>query len=282
MKLAICIPTGGAPKWQTKRDLLRHAIPCVEKFGHDNVNVFDWCGLLPLSREIVTLQAMQWGADFILFLDDDQTTEANPKMGNVAPVAGLLEVMEAQPRCGFVGAVYLKQTPLVPTVCTWHPSKMSSNGRATAVIVQGIPAKPFQVATVGAGFSLLRVAAAVELLEREKIPLWRTPLVATEGAGQWQLNEDVDLCMRLQPSWEVWADPRPITTHWKDSGPLVYQHDAWETAPKDFRPLSQKTCAMFKDEWTGCIALDVYTVEQTRAREDYAKDFPIEMPMART
>mgnify|MGYP001603764790 CR=1 FL=1 len=52
-------------------------------------------GLLPMTREVCLVDAIRWGADRILWLDDDMTTEPNPQFGNLAPLAGLMEVMDA-------------------------------------------------------------------------------------------------------------------------------------------------------------------------------------------
>ena len=280
MKLAICVPTAGAPKWQFAPNLVQHACAAARKLGWDDIQLFMRPGLLPMTREICLIDAIQWGADRILWVDDDMTIEPNPQFGNLAPLACLMDVMDEHEECAIVGAIYIKQTPRIPTVTTWHPTYMTKHHRAGAVIMRDIPPRPFECATVGAGFSLLRMEAAREMLEKQGTPMWHTPLLEfSDGRPAQYMNEDVDLCLRMHDlGWEVWADPRPITTHLKDAGPLVYDYEKWEGAPTDIRPFTKANSALFRDERTGVVALDVYTPAETRAKPGY--EF-LEMAMER-
>lgn len=271
MKLAICRPTAGAPKWQHVGDLIKHVCTAARVLGWDYINDFPEPGLLPMTREACLLKALRWGADRILWVDDDMTVEPNPAFGNIAPLAGLMQVMDDNEKCGVVGAIYRKQFPALLTVTVPHPTLWTkSRGPAGAIIVRDIPTVPFKAMAVGGGYMLMRVSAAQDLIEKAGAPLWRTPLLEMDGRPDQYMNEDVDMCLKMREhGWEVWADPRPITTHFKDAGPLVYEHGTWERTPSDLRPFTKETSALFRDASTGVVALDIYTPKETRSKPGY-------------
>lgn len=166
--------------------------------------------------------------DYLLMHDDDLMVEPFAKnLGS--PVDAWHKMMQDDPTIGVVGAVYLREAQLTPTVVFKHPAE---DERVQAVA--GFPAAPFEVGGIGTGFMLISRAcleAMAEQLDREEggAPMFRFALRTRKDGTVVEDGEDYDFCRRANAAgFKVMADPRFDTVHVKSTGQLLYNRDDWE------------------------------------------------------
>jgi hypothetical protein len=174
--------------------------------------------------------------DFVLMHDDDVTIYPQ---GGHNPLDEFLAIFDADPTVGVVGALYLRQTPLLVNLTTPHPRHPGE----LCHVIHGIPNQPFEAGGVATGFMMIR-REVFEQLGRELDaegggPMFRFGVHTSEWGTRHEFGEDYDFCVRARAAgWKVIADPRWITTHVKERGPLVYDRDAWERRWQNVTPAS--------------------------------------------
>lgn len=165
--------------------------------------------------------------DYIVQHDDDLEVSPESPAGN--PIDVWHGMMEADPTIGMIGAVYLRESPVIPNVTVEHPKHPGE----LCHIVYGLPSEPFECGAVGTGLFMARVSMLRELAEKEtedgSPPLFRFSYPQSEWGICARTGEDYDFCMRVRAlGYKVIADPRFPTIHHKPSRPLMFEHGEWE------------------------------------------------------
>lgn len=171
--------------------------------------------------------------DYLLMHDDDLMLSPQPGLGN--PLDVWHELMEGNPDVGVVGAVYMRERPVLPNLTVSHPTYPEE----MCHVVAGIPNQPVDVAGIGTGFMMVRVSTLQALQDAEVAdgapPLFRFPLTMTRFGMVSETGEDYDFCKRVRALGQrVVADPRWKTVHFKERGPMVYDQADWEARANDF------------------------------------------------
>lgn len=200
--------------------------------GVDDYRVFT--APVQRARSGIADATLDNGYDFVLMHDDDlivgpgDTSDAWAKHGN--PVDAWHQIMKADPTVGVIGAVYMRERPMMPNVVIQHPRFPVEQCHAIA----GFPDAPFECAGVATGFMLVRaeVFRAIYAMEEPegRPPMFRFPIETTEWGMAVETGEDYDFCRRARAAgFQVLADPRYRTVHLKDRGPVAYDREAWES-----------------------------------------------------
>lgn len=165
--------------------------------------------------------------EYLLMHDDDLEVTPECRAGN--PMDAWHAMMEADPTIGIIGAIYLRESPVMPNVTVPHPQYPEE----LCHVLFGMPAEPFEVGAIATGFMMVRVSAMNEIRLREEDegapPMFRFPVVRTRWDMAAVMGEDYDFCVRMRAAgYRVLADPRFPTVHHKPTGPLGFEHGAWE------------------------------------------------------
>lgn len=194
-------------------------------------------GPVQMARSQLAERALDQDYDFLLMHDDDLVIGPPQKVddpmspwhviGN--PVDVWHELMVADSTIGMIGAVYMREKPLMPNVVIRHPQ----HPEELCHVMAGFPNAAVEVGGVGTGFVLVRVAAmrAIARAELEDgcPPMFRFPMTVTRYGLVEQTGEDYDFCQRLHAAgYKVVADPRYRTQHMKDRGALHWHRESWE------------------------------------------------------
>jgi hypothetical protein len=178
-----------------------------------------------MARSKIGQHAVDKDYDFVLMHDDDMAIAPQPNYGNALDVWH--RIMDADPKVGVIGAVYMRERPVIPNVVIQHPQHSDE----LCHVVCGFPPGPVEVGAIGTGFMLIRTSVLRELLDLDDGPLFRFHLRRTKWGNMAEVGEDYDFCQRVRKlGYKIIADPRVDTTHFKDRGPLVYQQARWEAA----------------------------------------------------
>ncbi len=195
------------------------------------------CGPVQMARTRIADQAVNDGYDFLVMHDDDLWIEAGGPGGNPLDVWHAL--FDQHPEVGAIGAVYLRERPMVPTVTVAH----EEHPEECCHVISGFPFQPVEVATVATGFMMIRVSALKAT--RDDLPWFRFAIKRTFTGSVSEVGEDYDFCTRLRAAgFKVLADPRFRTVHMKDTGPLTFswQEDSW----KDDSPTLKEQAAALR------------------------------------
>lgn len=191
-------------------------------------------GPVQMARCEIARKALDGGYDYVLMHDDDLVVDhVGGSRGN--PLDTFLALMQSDPKLGVVGAVYLRESPLVPTINMWHPDRQDTQDgpgeQVTAIC--NLPRAPFEVAGVGTGFMLIRAQVLRDIDEMtggiDPFLFW--PYQSQYGMPT-VIGEDFYFCWRAQQAgWKVIADPTVSTVHEKDiSGRLEFSQYKWDPA----------------------------------------------------
>lgn len=186
-------------------------------------------GPVQMARSRIAAQTIEQHYDFVLMHDDDLAVDPVGAMGN--PLDVWHELFDVNPDVGVIGAVYLRERPLSPTVCMPHPEFPEE----LCHVVAGFPFAPLEVAALATGFMMIRRQVFEALADDQD--MFRFTARKNRWGGISQRGEDYDFCVRAREAgWKVLADPRFTTTHMKDQGPLVFNWHDWEAGWKDGAP----------------------------------------------
>jgi len=169
---------------------------------------------IPAQRELIALDAIDGGYDYLFFVDDDIVFPADA-------LSLLIETAESDPTTAVVGALYYSRDSIRPmAVADWHSEDTTSaavpafNGNS-ADIVDGI----------GFGCALLRVST-LRQLTRPYFPAHVYIERATRTVRQ--CDEDYLYCERVRKAgWKVRLDARARCTHY-DRGSDSVAPMRWE------------------------------------------------------
>lgn len=223
--------------------------------------------------------AEAWTYDYLLQHDDD--LDVMPVCGPYgSPIDLWKGLMESDKRIGVIGAVYLREAPLVPTIAV----KDDQPGRAWNAMtpIGGWPAEPFEVDGIGTGFFMVRRELIEAIIAENDGDIFqfktdRNPFGVVEVLG-----EDYEFCFKAKKlGYKVVADPRIPTRHLKPSGVLVYEHTDWarkmtdERSPMqlDLGPNSQGAKLVKKKRQTiygndfEMLCIDMYDVKARQGEE---------------
>jgi hypothetical protein len=233
-RLLYATPTGRHPRLGYLTSIM--AIRLGQKaFAHDAEDFVMTSGPVQMARCEIARQALTGGYDYVLMHDDDLIVHhRGGAAGN--PLDTFLGHMKADPKVGVVGAVYLREAPMIPTVNMWHPDGAGSEHVPGEMVnaVCGLPQTPFECGGIGTGFMLVRTQVFRDIARKtggiDPFLFW--PYRTKYGTNE-VMGEDFYFCWRAQQAgWKVLADPTLATVHEKDSGRLEFQHGPWEAAEK--------------------------------------------------
>lgn len=180
-------------------------------------------GPVQMARSAIARSTLDQGYDYVCMHDDDLQLAPTGPTGN--PLDQWLTIMEAHPDVGMIGAIYLRETPPIPTAIVDHPTDSKDHLQVLA----GFPYAPFEVSGIGTGFVFVRAAAIRDVGTDFKFA-WQTN---SFGADE-QIGEDYDYAFRLRAKgWRVLADPRFPTVHHKPSGRLPFTWHDWNQKTTD-------------------------------------------------
>lgn len=228
-RLLYATPTGGHPHMLYLASVRAIELGCGS-FGRRAQEDFVYVTApVQMARSKIAEVALSRGYDYVVMHDDDMGID--PAVAGQNVLDAWHDHLEANPDVGMLGAVYMRERPIMPNVCVAHPKYPEELCHAFA----GYSSRPFDVAAIGTGFVMIRVAALDALVTREyedgAPPLFRFPLTETRWGMISETGEDYDFCRRLRAAgWSVQADPRVRTVHVKERGHLVYDHPQWEAA----------------------------------------------------
>lgn len=174
--------------------------------------------------------------DFVLMHDDDVTIYPQ---GGHNPLDEFKAIFDADPKVGVVGALYLRQTPLLVNLTVPHPRHPGE----LCHVIHGIPELPFEAGGIATGFMMVR-REVFEVLGEEIDaagggPMFQFGVHESEWGTRHEVGEDYDFCVRVRRAgFKVIADPRWQTTHLKERGALVYEQAAWERKWQTATPAS--------------------------------------------
>ncbi len=233
-RLLYATPTGRHPRLGYVTSVL--AIRLAQKaFAHEPEDFLFATGPVQMARCSIAQQALAGGYEYVLMHDDDLIVHhKGGAAGN--PLDSFLALMQADPKVGVIGAVYLREQPLMPTINMWHPDGVSTDDAPGEMVnaVCGLPAEPFECGGIGTGFMLIRtqVFRDIALLTGGIEPFLFWPY-RSEFDTHSVLGEDFYFCWRAQQAgWKVLADPTIATVHDKDNGRLEFRRDDWEALPE--------------------------------------------------
>lgn len=174
--------------------------------------------------------------DYVVMHDDD--LQLYPQGGH-NPLDEWLALFEADPSIGVIGALYMREKPLLVNLTVPHPRHTGE----LCHVIHGIPSQPFEAGGVATGFMMVRrevFEALSEILDADGGGnMFNFAVRTSEWGTKYGVGEDYDFCMRVRDvGFKVMADPRWITTHMKERGALVYDHDAWEKKWQHATPMS--------------------------------------------
>ncbi len=233
-RLLYASPTGRHPRLGYMTSAM--AIRMTQKgFAHGAEDFLFTTGPVQMARCAIARAALAGGYEYVLMHDDDLIVHhGGGAAGN--PLDSFLAIMHADPKVGMVGAVYLRESPTIPTVNLWHPDSKGTEDMPGEMVnvVCNLPRTPFPVAGVGTGFVLIRTQAFRDIDDRtggmDPFLFWsyRTVYGTPEAMG-----EDFYFAWRAQQAgWKVIADPTIATVHEKDSGRLEFKQDEWDAAER--------------------------------------------------
>lgn len=169
--------------------------------AHYNYQVFE-NALLSEGRSDMVKLAVEWDADFLLFLDSDQKFPAD-----------LLKRLISLKRDVATGVYYKRKSPFHPLVYEFMPNGQVRN-------LTTLPDKPFRVDACGAGCLLISKKVIKSFTKDVKLgdglfedrffgqPFHHITFLNEKTGEPEQLSEDVSFCHRLQfLGFEIWADP---------------------------------------------------------------------------
>lgn len=179
-------------------------------------------GPVQMARAFIADTALEKGYDFLVMHDDDLMVEAShPELGNM--LDEWHGMMDRNPEIGLIGAVYMRERPMVPTVTVKHdmyPGEICH-------VVSGFGPTPVEVATIGTGFVMIRREALLAV--RDELPMFRFSHRRTQWGTSTMVGEDYDFCNRLRAKgFTVVADPRFATVHCKDGAHLPFKQSEYE------------------------------------------------------
>lgn len=221
-RLVYAWPTAGYPKPAFVNSLSN--IRCRQSLAdHQPHDVMCASAPVQMARTQLCVEALGGGYDFMVMHDDDLDL-GNCDAGN--PIDNSIDIMLTNPDVGIVGAVYMREKPLIPTFTMYHPEYGAEEHCAG---IGGIPPVPFDVGGVGFGWVMIRMEVVRKLAELNDGPIIRFAKKADVAGIVREIGEDYDFCDRTHElGYRVIADPRYKTEHHKRTGILTYQHDKWE------------------------------------------------------
>jgi len=199
-------------------------------------NVHDFlfaAGPVQMARSTIAEHAINDGYDYLLMHDDDLVVNPSSKVGN--PLDVWHDVFYREKDVGVIGAVYLRESPMIPAVVMSHPDYPEENCH----VVSGLPPAPMAVSGIATGFMMIRVSALRELRDKEDgaHTLFRFTFNMTRWGIVNNTGEDYDFCARMRANgYKVLADARFDTCHIKESGRLAYNQAEWERSWDDNAP----------------------------------------------
>ena len=208
-------------------------------------------GPVQMARSTIAEHAINDGYDYLLMHDDDLVVNAS---GQSNPVDVWHDLFYRQPEVGIIGAVYLREKPMIPTVVMSHPEFPEENCH----VVSGLPPAPMEVSGIGTGFIMIRVSALRELRDKEDgaHALFRFPFNVTRWGGVNHTGEDYDFCARMRAlGYKVLADARWDTCHIKEAGRLFYRQSDWEAQWNDDAPGIRERCLELRAQCQPKMAL---------------------------
>lgn len=164
--------------------------------------------------------------DFVVMHDDDLTIYPQ---GDDNPIDEWHEMFDADPTIGVIGALYMREKPLLVNLTVPHPKYHEE----LCHVIHGIPEQPFEAGGIATGFMMIRREVLQVLSDTLDAagggPMFSFATYLSRWGTRHERGEDYDFCTRVRAAgFKVVADPRWTTTHFKDRGPLVYDHVAWE------------------------------------------------------
>lgn len=223
-RLVYSWPTGGYPKpaFVNALSQIRMGQSLAD---HGPNDIMSAQAPVQMARTQLCVEAMKGGYDFIVMHDDDLQIGAC-EAGN--PIDNSVAIMRDHPDVGLVGALYMRESPTLPTFVMRDP-RFEVTEAAQGIC--GIPSIPFDCWGIGFGWVCIRVEAIRKLAELDDGPIVRFSTFNDVAGVARELGEDYDFCARLHGvGYRVIADPRYKTDHWKRTGVLSYVHDDWEAA----------------------------------------------------
>lgn len=165
--------------------------------------------------------------DYVLMHDDDLDVTPVGPLGN--PIDHWHKMFQENPEVGVVGAVYLRERPLMPNVVMPH----HAGSPEMCHVVSGLPDSAIEVGGIGTGFMMLRTSVFEAVFRAEEAsgapPMFKFGLRQLPSGMVVEDGEDYDFCRRVRSAgFKVIADPRFDTVHMKDTGALHYNRDNWE------------------------------------------------------
>lgn len=214
--------------------------------------------------------------DYLLQHDDDLSVGPWCPIDGKATLDRWIGLFEEHPRLGVLGAVYLRESPVVPTIIMDSPH----GGWDSTIAVGGWPDEPFLVRGVGTGFFMVRrecmqaVAESYEGGDVFRFEHRNTPISRVLSVG-----EDYAFCERARAlDWQVAADPCLATRHFKKTAVLEYDPRSWRAKTQDAvtpmridfghpgaRMIEVPTMTLNKEAFNLC-AVDTYECKLSEAR----------------
>ncbi len=182
MKIALGIPTGGAPAAPFLESLTHLALPAGAEIERTIVTG----NFVPAARDLLLERALEHGADVLVMIDDVMVLPPNA-------IVDLVAVLRERPDAALAGALYYSRDGLRPmAVDGWDPDDTAKGW---------IPAfegnRPVDVAGVGFGCVALRTAATRDFAR----PFFATQIYVERAALRVRVcNEDYLFCHRLRQS----------------------------------------------------------------------------------
>ncbi len=159
----------------------------------------------PIARQILTMEAIRQGAEYIFYVDDDTLI---PPLG----LYTLYNFMEQNPHAGAVSGVYTtRENPNEPLIYKEHGDGCSWD------FEMGPEATPELIFGAGAGCLLARVSHIKEWMEKNpETPIWADAkdLPTTEGEGSVMWGHDIRFCREMNlAGFPVYVDGRVLCGH---------------------------------------------------------------------
>ncbi len=236
-RLLYCVPTARHPQMGFILSMRAVELTCktFDRTPHD----FRFpVGPVQMARSIAAGLAIEENFDYLVMHDDDLMISSIGQSGN--PLDAWHALMQANPQVGMVGAAYLAEHTGLMLATVVHPEYPGTDDLPEEVchLAGGLTYAPTEVAGVGTGFVMIRVAALKALREAEKAggggPPFKFQVRKNRFGSMVEVGEDYDFCQRLRAiDWKVVIDPRFDTTHLKSSGNLSYNWHEYEARFKD-------------------------------------------------
>lgn len=162
----------------------------------------------PAARQIMTMDAIRHGAEYIFYVDDDTLI---PPLG----LYTLYNFMERNPHAGAVSGVYTtRETPNEPLIYKEHGAGCAWD------FEMGPDAEPELIFGAGAGCLLARVSAIKDwMAANPDIPIWAdqrdVPEADDAGGHRVMWGHDVRFCRELNKHGHpVYVDGRVLCGHY--------------------------------------------------------------------